>query len=203
METLDFILNKYKIDKSAKSPVKLNCTRWGTLPRLFRQLGFKVGAEIGVAGGRFSKFLCQYGGQKVYAVDAWKIYKGYKDEESQEKMENLYKEAKNRLSTYNCQIIRDWSAKAVRRFANNSLDFVYLDANHSYGHTRADVKRWAKKVRTGGIVAGHDYVNGHHGLNYGVKRAVNEWVEENKIRYLFLLTKRANVDNMPSWFYVK
>lgn len=203
MNTLDFILDKYGV-RDVKSPVKLNCTRWGTLPKLFKQLGFKLGAEVGVAGGRFSKFLAMYNpGCKIYSIDAWEVYPGYKDNESQDKMEELYLEARKRLAPFNCQVIRDWSMSAVKRFEDGILDFVYIDSNHDYEHVKEDIREWSKKVKPGGIVAGHDYINGLHGFTYGVKQAVNEWVEENQISHLFILTKRADVDNCPSWMYVK
>jgi len=57
------------------------------------------------------------------------------------------------------------------------LDFVYIDADHSYKSVKEDINAWAPKVREGGIVAGHDYYLTRAG-NIGVIAAVNEYVKE-------------------------
>jgi hypothetical protein len=200
MNTLEFILNRYDISKNQKSPVYLGRSRWASLTKLFRELDFKVGAEIGVERGRFSKMICQVNPQlKLYGIDAWQTYKGYRDHISQERLDEFYLETRNRMAPFNCQLIRDWSMEAVKRFEDESLDFVFIDAAHDYKHAKEDIREWSKKVRKGGIVSGHDYINGLHGITYGIKQAVNEWVKKNKIEPLFLFKK----DNCPTWMYVK
>jgi len=199
MNTLDFILDKFQV-RNVKSPIYLQCSRWGTLTRLFRELKFTVGAEIGVERGRFSKIICMVNPQlKLYGVDAWQMYEGYREHVSQERLDEFYIETKNRLKPFNCQLIKDWSMGAVRRFDDEALDFVFIDSNHDYKYVKEDIGEWSKKVRKGGIVSGHDYVNGLHGITYGVKQAVNEWVKKNKISPLFILKK----DGCPTWMYVK
>ena len=101
--------------------------------------------------------------------------------------------------------MRDYSMEAARRFADESLDFVYIDANHDYRHVREDITEWSKKVRKGGIISGHDYLNSLDGVDYGVKKAVDKWVKVNKIRYLFILNKQdKNIKVIsPSWMFVK
>jgi predicted O-methyltransferase YrrM len=178
-------------------------------PKLFRELGFKVGAEIGVARGYFSKIICMQCPQiKLYSVDAWALWDGATHGETQETFENLYKSAVNRLSGFpNNQIVRDFSMNAVKRFADKSLDFVYIDAAHDYKAVTEDIREWSKKVRKGGIVAGDDYAfpQEMEGLgdffdsNYSVKKAVNHWVKTKKIKPLFILNKEMP----PTWMYVK
>ena len=56
--------------------------------------------------------------------------------------------------------VRLWnctSLKAAQRFADDSLAFVFIDADHSYAAVRADIAAWLPNVRPGGILAGHDY----------------------------------------------
>ena len=200
MENLNYILSKYGV-KDQKSPIKLWCSRSGTLPKLFKELGFKIGTEVGVYKGRFSKTLVMNNpALKLYCVDPWKTYEGHQDIEPQNLMDIHFLETKARLAPYNCQLIRDWSMSAVKEFADESLDFIYIDANHEYKYVKEDIREWSKKVRKGGIVAGHDYVNEYGGVEFGVKQAVDEWIIENNISPLFLLIKR---DKCPSWFYVK
>lgn len=49
------------------------------------------------------------------------------------------------------------SIEASKRFADGSLDLVFLDAGHEYASIRADIEAWFPKVRSGGIIAGHDF----------------------------------------------
>lgn len=58
---------------------------------------------------------------------------------------------------------------------NESLDWVYIDAGHTYEDVKADLAAWIPKVRIGGIIAGHDYFDGNwDGVEFGVKKAVDE-----------------------------
>jgi hypothetical protein len=56
-------------------------------------------------------------------------------------------------------VMRGDSLQAVERFADRSLDFVYIDADHSFEGCRRDILAWAPKVKVGGVLAGHDYYN--------------------------------------------
>lgn len=69
------------------------------------------------------------------------------------------------------KIIRKFSGAASQDFKDGSVDFVFIDANHNYDPVRADIAAWLPKVRSGGIIAGHDYT----AWNWpGVKKAVDE-----------------------------
>jgi hypothetical protein len=203
MSTLDYILDKYK----ANQKIYLDSySRWHSLTYLLKELDFKLGAEIGVGNGRFSEKLCRVNPQlKLYGIDAWKIYPRYKNIEPVRDIEETYEIAVKRLTPYKVEIIRDYSMDAVKRFADESLDFVYIDCNHEYDYVKEDIREWSKKVRKGGVVAGHDYCSGVHDdflgqkTTYGVKQAVDEWVAQNKISPLFIFSK----DLAPSWLYVK
>jgi len=205
--SLNFILNKYKVKNKAE--IELYCSRRITFPKLFRELGFKIGVEVGVAGGKMSKFICESCPDiKLYSVDAWTLFPdaiGY----TQEKMDKLYEKTKSKLSYFsNNQIVRAWSMDAVKQFKNNSLDFVYIDAAHDYKNVYQDIREWSKKVRKGGLVCGDDYIfpedlpkdnEAFNNSKYAVKKAVIDWVKVNNIKSLFVLTKGM----IPNWFYVK
>ena len=49
------------------------------------------------------------------------------------------------------------SVVAATLFANASLDFVFIDADHSQASVQADILAWRPKLRPGGILAGHDW----------------------------------------------
>jgi len=46
---------------------------------------------------------------------------------------------------------------AAKLFADNSVDFLFIDANHSYECVRADIDAWLPKMRFGSWICGHDY----------------------------------------------
>jgi len=67
--------------------------------------------------------------------------------------------------------VREWSDKAAVLYNDASLDFVFIDAGHSYENVIADIKAWLPKVKPGGFIGGHDY-----GSAEGVRQAVNELI---------------------------
>ena len=69
-------------------------------------------------------------------------------------------------------IIRKPSLQAVEYIEDNSLDFVFIDADHSYEGCKADIQAWLPKLKPGGLLSGHDY---DHPELPGVKQAVDEF----------------------------
>jgi FkbM family methyltransferase len=74
------------------------------------------------------------------------------------------------------------SVDASEMIPHHSLDFVYLDARHDYTAVLEDLEAWFDKVRPGGILAGHDYLDGTFPAGvFGVKSAVDEFLGERGI----------------------
>jgi hypothetical protein len=53
--------------------------------------------------------------------------------------------------------LKAYSPQCSEEFANESLDFVYIDALHDYDSVKSDMEAWFPKIKQGGILAGHDY----------------------------------------------
>ncbi len=124
------------------------------LPKWLVAQGYKIGAEIGVYMGEFTKKLCREG-LSVLAVDPWIAYSL---ELSQERQDLLYERAKERLKNYsNCTVIRKTSVEASKEITDGSLDFVFLDGDHSFKAIADDLVAWYPKIRKGGVMCGHDY----------------------------------------------
>jgi predicted O-methyltransferase YrrM len=49
------------------------------------------------------------------------------------------------------------SVEASKGFEDESLDFVYIDANHSYQSVKDDLNVWYPKLKVGGVICGHDF----------------------------------------------
>jgi len=169
------------------------------LAKYFAEQGFKVGAEVGVERGYYSKSLLDANpGLKLYCVDAWQAYEGYRDHTRQEKLDRYYQSTVELLKPYNVEILKGWSLDMAKKVPDNSLDFVYIDANHDFRHLIEDVDTWAKKVRKGGIVAGHDYNRKRSSIECQVKPAIDAW------GYAYgIPINVTNEPDFPSWWYVK
>lgn len=171
------------------------------LSRLFASLGFTKGAEIGVWKGKWSRHLCMDNPQlEMLCVDLWRTYTAYDDSRnSQGKLDEAHKEAVSVLAPYRATIVRQASVKAAKAVPDGSLDFVYIDANHGEQFVYADLEAWVPKVRSGGIVSGHDYLWRPERPHIQVKAAVDRFVNERRIAPLFVLTG----DAVPSFAWVR
>jgi hypothetical protein len=69
--------------------------------------------------------------------------------------------------------VRMTSIQASERYPDGSLDAVFLDASHKYEDVRADILAWLPKVKSGGILSGHDYTYRNDDWP-DVRRAVDE-----------------------------
>ena len=149
------------------------------LPDFFMRQGYKVGVEIGVDKGHFTEKLC-LAGLKVYAVDPWKYYGGFK-RNTPSRPDWVHFKASSRLRVYeNCTIIRKFSMEAVKDFDDHSIDFVYIDGNHTFNYITEDLYEWNKKVRSGGCISGHD-------IQFpSVRQAVDNFVISNEIISWFI-----------------
>ncbi len=198
MNTLDLIVKRFDIDLNSKQfPFKIKLSRWKGIPKLFRDLGFKKGVEVGVYKGKFTKALCSWNlGLELVGVDPWIGYENYADYDTDE-LTKAYGEAIARNEKMNVKFMKTDSMTAVKEFEDESLDFVFIDANHDYEHVLEDITEWSKKVRKGGIVSGHDYIKTDK-FDFGVIEAVNEWCRTNNIKKLFVWR-----DQCPSWMLVK
>jgi predicted O-methyltransferase YrrM len=144
-------------------------------------LNYKVFVEVGVYKGHSISYLTNllqknHENFNVYAVDTWNndfiakyiscefdLYEAYNY--------NLKKQnIRNKIID-----IRNTSVAAAEMFTNNSVDFVFIDADHEYQAVVNDISAWNDKVKVGGIIAGHDY----NQPTCGVKKAVDEIFQNN------------------------
>lgn len=90
------------------------------------------------------------------------------------------------------------SSRASRRFSNGSIDFVYIDACHTYKMAARDIRSWLPKVRPGGVIAGDDY----HWQDGGVRQAVHELFGHNfeVIHDAWFHRTAIQVDDTPGWY---
>lgn len=173
------------------------------LPQFFVDSGYKTGAEIGVYQGEYTELLCKVG-LKVIGIDPWIVYRDYRKHPKELPYEELFDITKKRLAPYDCTLIRKTSMDALDDISDESLDFVYIDGNHALPYITQDIYSWNKKVRSGGVISGHDYFNSSHNPYWirvcHVKDSVNLCAKILGVENFYIL---KNKDKCPSWFWVK
>lgn len=127
-----------------------------------------VGIEVGTHRGAFARQILDTWPGKLICVDPWTIPPGYEYqatllEEAGATREDDYQAAQELLSGYTtgdnfrCHFWRLTSAQAADRTIRQ-LDFVYLDGDHESPGFAQDLNRWWDKIKSGGVLAGHDIV---------------------------------------------
>lgn len=154
---------------------------------------FKEGCEVGVAQATNAKdMLDRIDGLNLWCIDPWTKYSNW----TQEKMDARYMRTLKKLEPYGDQttVIRKTSMAAVSQFKDGSLDYIYLDGFHDFDWIMSDLIFWVPKVRSGGIIAGHDYYPFYRG---GVMTAVDAYTKAHNITQWYLTREQE-----ASFFWV-
>lgn len=125
-----------------------------------------VGVEVGTNRGIFAEQLLRtWRGTILHCIDPYiKNYDSQDPVSQQVERDSDLFEFASRMANFiglgRCQLHRNTSRMVLdsELFKDNSLDFVYVDACHQYYSTLEDLTGWFKKVRVGGVIAGHDWV---------------------------------------------
>jgi predicted O-methyltransferase YrrM len=134
-----------------------------------------IGAEIGTARGHNAKSMFRtLNINHLYLIDPYIPYF-----DARNKLETSYadcfKRAQHVLSNYLDRVtfIKKTSIAAYPEVPGD-LDFVYVDGNHSYEYVKKDIELYWNKVRSGGVLGGHDFSPDY----YEVAKAVIEFAEK-------------------------
>lgn len=117
---------------------------------LIDRMQLKVCAEVGVDQGLYSKYNLDNcpSIQKYILVNCWQ-----NPEREQTARNNLEKY----FSSGVIEVRKGMSVDMAKEIPDNSLDFCYIDGDHSLEGIFYDVRAFIPKVKIGGIIAGHDY----------------------------------------------
>lgn len=210
MDTLAFLQDRFNLDLEQKSPIEIRDFDRESMAHLFADLGFKKGVEIGVRDGIYSLTLMQaIPGLELWGVDPYEPHHGYRDHVRKSTFEAFEEDAHDKLDRYtDYHFIRDYSLYAVEEFQDNSLDFVYIDGDHSFYEATFDIDKWSKKVRKGGIISGDDYFNHKGNARIHVYQVVRAYTDAWKINPWFIVGAKDIVpgekrDKGRSWFWIK
>lgn len=152
--------------------------------------------EIGTFEGKHAEsILKELKTERFFVVDPYDDYSDYAESEPRTvtRLKKAQEKAKERLKDYSDKItwIKKNSDKAVSDIPDD-LDFVYIDGNHEYEYVLKDMENYYNKLKTNGILAGHDIT--HERFNKDVFKALKEF------------SNKYNVDPYVSrtdWWIVK
>ena len=126
-----------------------NLHRKTALEKIIKRELFTLGAEIGVHEGiTYKHLLNTCDDLKLIGVDPY--IHGVGMERYNSYLKEFVKN-NNRATFY-----LEKSEEAQEKILDNSLDFVFIDAEHTYDAVLQDIKLWSPKVKNGGYIIGHD-----------------------------------------------
>jgi len=173
-----------------------------------------VFVEVGAYLGRSSLYLAsriQASGKRirVYVVDLWDgwLYDDYREDSQEEQGDVRGPEWEDVFWRFIRNVRRAGvedviyplkmpSEQAANLFEDGTLDFVFLDADHSYEAVRRDLEAWFPKVKRRGVLGGHDYL---HPDFPGVRRAADEFFMEQELPLQVLGSSFLVTKPSPRW----
>lgn len=200
-------------------PLPVLATREEMLSAICGREVIRAAAEVGVKQGYFGdQILTRCTGVTNYVgVDLWGHQPFYDDgaNVADAEQEQFYADTKNVLEKHKgrWRLLRQDSERAAASFPDGHFDFVYLDARHDYRSVQDDIRAWAPKVRPGGILAGHDYIDATEARGWNkykdgtishetkaVRSAITEYAEQTGRQLVATYGDLWECQPFPSWF---
>jgi hypothetical protein len=146
--------------------------------------------EVGVWRGDFSQIIIDKSQpQKLYLIDPWKDFGSdyfekkhnkYSQENQNTRFTLVNKRFKDQIEKDIIIILRETSKDAIEKIQHIKFDFIYLDGNHKYEFIKFDLENYFTLLANEGYIVGDDY------RLKDVKKAVNEFVENNNIKNILI-----------------
>lgn len=154
--------------------------RYKWLKQMIIKRGYRSGAELGCARGKTTKYLLNRLPElKLICVDLWdKAPQGNGGTQYKEwNFEAIYSSFTKSVASQNgrVRILRGLSWEAASLVDDESLDFVFIDADHEYESVKKDIIAWTPKLKPGGTLCGHDT---HFS---GVQQAIQELIPNHNL----------------------
>jgi predicted O-methyltransferase YrrM len=155
---------------------------WFTYPRLYQDMvkRFPSGStfvEIGAWKGKSSAYMSveiANSGKQIdfYCIDTFEGSVEHRNNPELSQLYDIFKSNMKPVENYYTDM-KMTSMKAVKKFENESIDFVFIDGSHEYEDIKDDITYWLPKVKRGGVLAGHDYYFPPQPPSWGLRNSVN------------------------------
>ena len=126
--------------------------------------------------------------EELYLIDPYITETSESSGVNSKNISNAEKEAHNKIKNnknLNVIWIKKSSSDCLKEIPDN-IDYIYVDGNHTYEQVKADLENYYKKLKIGGIIAGHDFDNGgtNEKIHKGVILAVIEFIIKKNPRFI-------------------
>ena len=170
---------------------RLNTNNWFNFQDYYDKISsnknLSIFVEVGVWKGHSISYLVNKLKQnnninncKIYAVDLVEETTDYnilRDNNANVEIEKIKEIYEKNLELTNTRSyitdIKKCSWEAADLFENESIDFCFIDADHTYDSVRKDIISWLPKIKKNGILSGHDYSDNHPGVPKAVKELLH------------------------------
>jgi hypothetical protein len=176
---------------------------YGIFEKVINDNDFKVVAEVGIGYGFHAKsILDNTNADKVFLIDPMQYYPNdafATDVLNYGGFELLVKNITDHLDEHKSRYtwFRQQSITINNeQIADESLDAVFIDADHSYEAVSQDLPFWFRKLKKGGWLLGDDYNSCHPGTT----KAVDEFALKSNLKIEFLYNPN---NNYPIYKFVK
>lgn len=176
---------------------RFNSTSAIELPDLINKLGHSVvGVELGVWFGNNMCYLLD-NCPNIYTligIDPYKPYQDWNRYIGDDLINQAKSTAFNNLNNFPKE---KWSLHVAESeivsnyFGYKSLDFIFIDGDHSYEMCYKDLNLWYDKIRSGGLFSGHDF------SLPGVNKALLQFRQEKNIKGFFKVIRN------DVWYWIK
>ena len=132
----------------------------------------RQGVEVGVWKGNFSRVQLEHGSQTLHLVDSWRHLPSWNkpwniDDASFQENYVAVRELVDEFGANRVIIHRGTSQEAAPTFSDHSMDYIYIDGDHTVAGAVTDCLLWWPKLKPGGLFFGDDYVcSAQHGTRF-------------------------------------
>ena len=145
-----------------------------------------IAAEVGVAFGDFTALILREAAPaKLHLIDAWST------DRYRSGLDRIREANASALKRQKIQIHQGLSTDRLAEFDDNYFDWIYIDTDHTYDTTLAELRLASRVVRPSGRIAGHDHCTGNvvKPFPYGVIQAVAQFCVEDGWGYEYLTSE--------------
>ena len=182
---------------------------YGIVSHLAETIGAKTILEVGAAYGYHAEYLltslpsidyigidpytANYDLNDIFSSDVQRIFQ---ELHGQDAMDRLFNVVERKLSKFQgrAKLVRKKSDMGALDFADESIDLIYIDGDHTYEGVMKDLRAWWPKVsHEKGLIAGDDITWG------GVKAACDDFFIGKRLEYR--LISKNGYEALPVWYF--
>lgn len=188
------------LDEQNQEPEQSTWLPGEDIPLHIKDINNPVGIEIGTDGGTTTVHLLkQIPKLTLHGIDPYIPYIDWggitfswhdgKNSDSQDS----YKSFMDKVAPFGERYIhhKKTSDEAVVDFADESMDFIFIDGLHTYEQVTKDCNNYYPKLKKGGLFCGHDF-----SAIKGVNQAINEFAQKIGLTHL-------NIMKQDVWYWHK